>query len=304
MNIRCLTAAAWLAFALPGTVWAEASYVSGDRAVAEGVYMKGSALLDALDDLEHFVRYPEDKEYKGKTLKETRAAVYDLILHNELGCVNDVCFWEGYAFTPLRIAVRMNDAVVVRLLLEKGANPCKEVNWGDFCYCFDDLDVGHSYVDDLPENADPKAREEIKQLLNRAWRNTLIDALYDLEYLTGNPGVSEDFRQRRLYIPGNTPDKARKLVVEFMEKNEDDCVNDICSREGYRSAITPLHLAVRMNDADLVKRLLARGVNPAGGQYRDLVEEKPGRKPCTPAIRKLLDEARQKGVSTTSSKEQ
>ena len=296
MNIRCLTAAAWLAFALPGTVWADAAFVSGDRAVAEGVYMKESALLDALEDLENFVNYPEDTEYKGKTLEQTRAVVYELILHNERGCVNDVCFWEGWAFTPLRTAVRMNDAVVVRLLLEKGANPAKEVNWRGFDGSVDELPTGPA--DELPKNADPKAREEIKQLLNRAWRNTLIDALYDLEYLAGNPGVSEDFRQRRLYIPGNTLEKARKLVVEFIEKNEDDCVNDICSREGYKSAITPLHLAVRMNDADLVKRLLARGVNPAGGQYRDLVEEKPGRKPCTPAIRKLLDGARKKGAST------
>lgn len=77
-----------------------------------------------------------------------RKAVVDSL--NKGGCPNDYAVEEGLSFTPLMLAVRMQDTTLIELLLSKGADPNRKENRNLMSEIIDvddpDLDILHLLI--------------------------------------------------------------------------------------------------------------------------------------------------------------
>lgn len=99
---------------LASSLRAEEEYYSGDPAVPHEGFR--SELLTAVDKMLH-----DFDEFRGDRVHIEGAL-------ERGGNPNDYFWVEGFTFTPLMLAARMNDADLVRLLLGKGADPNREEN--------------------------------------------------------------------------------------------------------------------------------------------------------------------------------
>lgn len=165
--------------------------------------------------------------------------------------------------TPMK--AHLYPLLALALLTGTPSAPAAENPRGEVSYNIDDYRLGYDEVRYIPlrgygcqviwecdgmldcVNGATGAREED----GMPYFSPLILAMLDLRQCTKfTPGMLDTPR-----IQGNTPEKARELVIKLINENRDNCVNDIMG-----GSLTPIFLAI--GDLELTRLLLSKGANP------------------------------------------
>ena len=104
------------------------------------------------------------------------------------------------------------------------------------------------------------AQAETRKNNHESYISPIMCAMLDLYNMHINPRYPdpEDPFEHPL-IQGNTREQARQIAVSLISENKNNAVNDCFQAHG--GSATPLYIAARINDVELVKLILAQGAD-------------------------------------------